>query len=342
MNDTDTPARESTPAIPVPQKYALSGLLLPLSRHLSRDPELSLATYRILMNLLLRLDSDAVCWPSRRRIAEDTGISERQVTRSVRELMDRGWLTAERRYEAGQATLYRLDLAGMLAHYEGAPEGLSPGGRPDVSQPGGPDDAPPATPGPPEEIPVEDTQVKKTPPAPRARAREGESENEGAESDAVKTLLLMVRREGDPVLSAEYRLLVREFGAEAVIETAALLSAARDPKGRRTYPWPSVLLDHLPGGEEVRQRLRPAPAARGPSGRRPRPGHDALILPASEVARRDREAAEATLRAALADLVAEGLDAEVAERYAAAYVAGDGATLAELDPILDQFLGGER
>jgi hypothetical protein len=63
------------------------------------------------------------------------------------------------------------------------------------------------------------------------------------EEDLIKTLVMRVRREGDPLTEGAYRLLIREKGTEAV-EEAALTVQMRYPPGRRT-PWPSAIADLL-------------------------------------------------------------------------------------------------
>ncbi len=63
----------------------------------AKKQDLSPGRKSVLMNLCIRADNYGVCFPSQRRIAEDTGYSERTVRRHIKALEDAGLIERERR-----------------------------------------------------------------------------------------------------------------------------------------------------------------------------------------------------------------------------------------------------
>ena len=76
---------------------------------LLRSKSLSPHATLIYLHLSSRVDREGVCWPSQKRLAEESGISERQVQRAVSELKLLGVLevTVEA-HATGRRNRYRL------------------------------------------------------------------------------------------------------------------------------------------------------------------------------------------------------------------------------------------
>lgn len=70
----------------------------------------------VLVNLADRADRDGVCWPSQARVARDTNLGLRTVTRVVAALRERGLVEVEPCYRGGRrrSNRYRLTFAGPV------------------------------------------------------------------------------------------------------------------------------------------------------------------------------------------------------------------------------------
>lgn len=74
---------------------------------LIRTPKLSSTTKLIYAQLLSYAWHNNMCFPGQERLAEDSGTSLATITRSIRELVDQGWLEVQRRGQ-GKTNMYVL------------------------------------------------------------------------------------------------------------------------------------------------------------------------------------------------------------------------------------------
>jgi len=70
------------------------------------ENDLSLYEKGVISNLLRRLGGDGACFPSREKIAKDTGMSVRKVQQVLKGLTEKGLIVSERRFR--KSSIYRL------------------------------------------------------------------------------------------------------------------------------------------------------------------------------------------------------------------------------------------
>ena len=76
---------------------------------LLRSESVSLHAKVVFLHLSSRVGREGVCWPSQRRLAEESGMSERQVRRALIELSSLGAVQIEvERHATGRRNRYRL------------------------------------------------------------------------------------------------------------------------------------------------------------------------------------------------------------------------------------------
>ena len=73
---------------------------------IDRLPEIPLPAVKVLLTLSRRANAVRECWPSNEIIAEDTGLCIRAVRRAIRDLIELGLVSIEKR--PGTSTMYRL------------------------------------------------------------------------------------------------------------------------------------------------------------------------------------------------------------------------------------------
>jgi hypothetical protein len=78
----------------------------PIERKLWRQNDIPLYDRCVLWSIVTRLGNNDHAFPSQQRIADDLGISIRQVNKSIANLSERGFVTKERRYAGGVLNYY--------------------------------------------------------------------------------------------------------------------------------------------------------------------------------------------------------------------------------------------
>lgn len=73
----------------------------------------------VLLKLADFSNDEGICWPSRRRLAEDTELSESSIKRYLADLEKEGWIKAERRVQDGVNLPTIFHLVGLLPLVQG-------------------------------------------------------------------------------------------------------------------------------------------------------------------------------------------------------------------------------
>lgn len=86
-----------------PRGFAMMPIWLLRCKEVSQDAR------TIYLHLSAYVGEDKLCWPSQLRLADESGMSERQVRRCIKELRDQGIVTVEViKHATGRRNVYRL------------------------------------------------------------------------------------------------------------------------------------------------------------------------------------------------------------------------------------------
>ena len=105
------------------------------------DPDLSPYAVRVYCYLVRRANDDARAWPSVRRVARETGMTEKTVRRAVSALEEFGWIEVERTYnpteekhEVNRYTVWGTKEGVGYEIPQGGAVANPPGGVPDTTE----------------------------------------------------------------------------------------------------------------------------------------------------------------------------------------------------------------